>query len=84
MFPAAHVSAGAGAGVDDPDDVQVPAATARHRNATVAAYVTWRPFDPVFLNLEARRVTTRQGVTAASAAGSRRNEHLNLAIGFEF
>ncbi len=68
---------GGGRGMDDPEDADV-LANGRLRNTTAEAHLHWRPAGPVVLGFEWRRTTTDY------AAGSRTNQHLNLAFGFEF
>jgi hypothetical protein len=67
--------AGAGCGVDDPEDEDGPA---RLRNAACAAHVLWRPAQPLVLGLELRQVRTRYATETA------RVDHINLALGVEF
>ena len=68
---------GGGSGIDDPEDADV-LANGRLRNTTTEAHVHWRPAGPVVIGFEWRRTATDY------AAGSRTNQHLNLAFGFEF
>lgn len=72
-------SGGAGCGDDSPDAVDVVFdAAARRENKVCAEYFVLRPAGPLFLGGEARQMTTRY------RAGTFKNNHLNLAIGFEF
>ena len=68
---------GGGSGLDDPEDADV-LPNGRLRNTTTEAHVQWRPAGPIVLGFEWRRTATDY------AAGSRTNQHLNLAFGFEF
>ena len=67
--------AGAGCGLDDPDDDDRPM---RLRNAACAAHLLWRPAQPLVLGLEYREVRTRY------AAGPARVRHVGVAFGVEF
>ena len=68
---------GGGLGFDDPEDADV-AAGGRLRNTVTEAHLHWRPAGPTLIGLEWRSIATDY------AAGSRTNQHLNLAFGFEF
>jgi len=68
---------GAGMGLDDPEDGDLPAA-GRLKNETTEAHAHWRPAGPLVLGLEWRRTTTTY------AAGKSANNHINIALGFEF
>jgi len=72
-------SGGLGCGDDSPNgaDVGVDAA-ARRENRECAEYVMLRPAGPTFVGFEARQMATRY------RAGTFKNNHLNLALGFEF
>jgi hypothetical protein len=70
-------SFGAGCGVDEPNAADL-APGARLRNEAIAAYSTLRPAGPITIGLEVRRLTTTY------AAGPVTNNHVNLALGFEF
>ena len=75
VHPFPVLSAGAGCGVDDPRDRDRPL---RRRNTVCAAHLLWRPAGTLVAGLEYRRLSTLY------ASGSRyRNDHLNLALGFE-
>ena len=67
---------GAGCGVADPEDADLPAG--RQRNAACEGHLIVRPGGPVFAGLEFRRLRTRY------PAGTVANDHLNVAAGFEF
>lgn len=72
-------SGGAGCGIDDPRDGDVlQDANGRLQNTACAAYAIVRPAGPVFVGAEVRRIETRY-IGARFA-----NNHLNLAMGFEF
>ncbi|MGH7631036.1 MAG: hypothetical protein ACREOF_16960 [Gemmatimonadales bacterium] len=73
--PSVLWEAGAGFGIDDPDDDDRPA---RERNIAWAAHVTVRPGGSIVAGLEYRKLETRY------AGGDVANDHLNLAVGFEF
>ena len=68
---------GAGCGVDDPEDSDLPA-TARLRNVSCGGHFTTHPSGPLLMGLEARRLVTNY------AAGKFRVDHINLFFGFEF
>ncbi len=68
---------GAGCGVDQPRKVDV-AVGGRLRNRSCAGYTILRPSGPLFIGAEVRQISTTY------AAGDVRNNHLNLALGFEF
>lgn len=68
---------GAGIGMDDPEDADVPP-SGRTRNRTTEAHLHWRPSGPIVVGFEWRRTATD------FTSGSRTNQHLNLAFGFEF
>jgi hypothetical protein len=68
---------GAGGGFDDPEDGDL-APTGRLRNAASEAHLHWRPAGPLVFGLEFRRIETMY------AAGKLVNDHLNVAMGFEF
>ena len=65
---------GAGCGIDltDPDYAPI-----RRQNTVCAAYVHWRPVQPLVLGLEYRQIGTR---FSTGTFGAR---HFNLAFGFE-
>lgn len=68
---------GGGCGIDDPDDVDLPA-TGRFRNFVCEGHVEWRPPGPLIVGFEFRRLETRY------QAGDFVVNHLNLAAGFRF
>lgn len=74
--PRSYFQFGAGCGVADPEDEDVPAG--RLRNVVCAAHAIARPGGGVLVGLEFRRLRTTY------AAGPEENDHLNLAAGFEF
>ena len=76
--PAASLELGGGAGIDDPDDSDLVAAS-RLRNTAFEGHVVWRR-SPVVIGLEARGVRTRY----APPLGTRSAAHVNLGAGFEF
>jgi hypothetical protein len=67
---------GTGCGAADPED-DLPA-TGRLRNVACAAHLTLRPAGPLVVGAEYRRLETTY------RAGTVANDHLNLAVGFEF
>ncbi len=73
--PSVLWEAGAGFGIDDPDDEDRPV---RERNIAWSAHVAVRPAGPIVAGLEYRRMKTRYAATDFA------NEHVNLAVGFEF
>jgi len=68
---------GAGCGIDDPDDTDVPAA-GRLKNFVCEGHVRWDAAGPIVLGLGFRRLETtyQTGVYTAS--------HVNLATGWRF
>ena len=68
---------GAGAGIDDPRDSDVPA-TGRFRNLVYEGHVQWRPPGPFIFGFEVRRLNTRY------QSGDFKATHLNLAAGYTF
>ncbi len=72
-----RVLTGIGFGFDDPEDADVPAG-GRLKNEVAEAHLHWRPSGPMVIGLEFRRARTR------FASGPLTNDHLNLALGFEF
>jgi hypothetical protein len=77
VAPSAIWSFGAGAGVDDPRDADL-ATGGRQRNASAAGYFITHPSGPLVLGIEVRRIATTYGGRKLA------NDHLNLALGFEF
>jgi hypothetical protein len=73
--PSLLVEAGVGFGIDDPDDADRPL---RERNFAWNATLTVRPAGPLLAGLEFRKMETRY------AGADVANDHLNLAVGFEF
>ena len=78
LRPAAAWEAGAGVGVDDPDDDDL-LPTSRVRNTAFEGHLAWRP-APLVVGLEVRRIRTRY----ADPLGTISATHANLAVGFEF
>jgi hypothetical protein len=74
--PTPALELGAGAGIDDPDDGDLVAAS-RRRNTTFEGHVIWRRL-PVVVGLEGRGIRTRYSPGTRSAA------HVNLGVGLEF
>ena len=68
---------GAGCGLDDPKDSDVPPA-GRFRNFVCEGHVEWRPPGPLVFGFEYRRLKTR------FQSGDFTANHLNLAAGFHF
>jgi hypothetical protein len=77
LRPRAGWMVGAGCGIDDPKDVDVPA-TGRFRNFVCEGHAEWRPPGPLVFGFEFRRLETRY------QAGDFVVNHLNLAAGFKF
>jgi hypothetical protein len=73
--PSIMWEAGAGFGIDDPDDEDRPFRT---RNVAWSGFLTVRPAGPILAGLEYRKMKTRY------ATGDFANDHVNLAVGFEF
>ena len=83
------ISLGTGCGVDDPRTTLPATGTVpgtRTRNAACEAHLAWRPGGPFFLGLEGRRTETRWVARTVGVDSERkfRNDHINIAIGFEF
>ena len=77
--PGSIASGGVGCGADHPRADDLPRdGTARLRNTACAVHALLKPAGPVFLGAEARRIATQY------ANARYDNNHLNLAIGFEF
>jgi hypothetical protein len=74
--PSSLVEFGGGCGVGDPDDDQLPAD--RLRNVSCEGHVIAHPGGPIVAGLEFRRLKTTY------PSGSEDNNHVNLALGFEF
>jgi hypothetical protein len=68
---------GGGCGIDDPKDVDIPAA-GRFRNFVCEGHVEWRPKGPLVLGFEFRRLQTTY------QAGDFTASHVNLAAGYRF
>jgi hypothetical protein len=74
--PSARFELGGGCGVGDPDDAALPAG--RLRNLSCEGHVITHPGGPVVAGLEFRRLRTRYPTETIT------NNHVNLAMGFEF
>ena len=74
--PSSLLEFGGGCGAGDPDDDQLPAG--RLRNVSCEAHMIAHPGGPVVAGLEFRRLKTTY------PTGAVENDHLNLALGFEF
>ena len=72
-----RILVGLGAGMDDPEDADL-APGGRTRNVTSEFHVHWHPSGPLVVGAEWRQTKTDFTV------GSRTNQHLNLAFGFQF
>jgi hypothetical protein len=68
---------GGGCGIDDPKDVDIPAA-GRFRNFVCEGHVEWRPKGPLVFGFEFRRLQTTYQAGDATA------NHINLAAGYRF
>ncbi|MFI5311106.1 MAG: hypothetical protein ACHQQ3_07740 [Gemmatimonadales bacterium] len=77
LKPTSRVVLGAGYGFDDPRDEDL-AAGSRLKNEATEVHLHVRPAGPLVLGFEYRRLETTY------ATGKLANDHLNLAIGFEF
>ena len=77
-YRAGSVEVGAGAGIDDPDDEDLVAAS-RLRNMAFGGHVIWRHV-PAVVGLEAREIRTRYAAPVGTASAL----HVNLGVGFEF
>jgi hypothetical protein len=73
--------AGAGLGVDDPQEGGLDPLTRRQMNTVLTAHVLWRP-APLVFGLEFRHLATTYG--SGPQGGEREASHLNLAAGIEF
>lgn len=74
--PSARLELGTGCGLSDPDDESLPAG--RERNVACEAHLITRPSGPIVAGVEYRQLRTTY------PAGTRRNHHVNVAVGFEF
>jgi hypothetical protein len=74
------LTVGGGCGVDEPDPPATPAtpATFRLRNQVCSSHVIVRPEGPLVLGLTYRRLSTKY------ARGTFDNDHVNLALGYQF
>ena len=72
-----HVVFGAGCGVDDPDDRDVPSG-GRLQNVVCEGHFEWRPPGPLLFGFEYRRFATRY------RGGDFTASQLNLAAGYRF
>jgi hypothetical protein len=77
LRPVPHFMFGAGCGVDDPKDADLPV-TGRLRNLVCEGHAEWRPPGPLVFGLEYRRLETRY------ASGDFTANHVNLAAGYRF
>lgn len=77
LKPDARVIIGGGYGYDDPRDSDLLPG-GRLKNATTEVHLHYRPVQPVVIGLTYRRLETTY------ASGKLANDHLNLALGFEF
>ncbi|MBC7791268.1 MAG: hypothetical protein H7Z74_15080 [Anaerolineae bacterium] len=74
--PESRLEVGAGCGVADPRDRDLPAQ--RQRNVTCETHIIVRPDGPLLVGFTYRRLETSFPTRKVS------NDHLNLAVGFEF
>ena len=72
-----RVKLGAGCGMDEPRSADV-ASGGRLRNTSCSGYTIVRPAGPLFVGAEYRRIDTKY------TSGTFANNHVNLAMGFEF
>lgn len=75
--PSPMVVVGAGYGMDDPDDTDLPAG-GRRKNSATEVHLHLRPGGPIVVGFEYRRMQTTY------ASGPLTNDHLNVAVGFVF
>ena len=73
----ALVKLGAGCGIDEPRPADV-ASGGRLRNSACSGYTIVRPAGPLFFGAEFRRISTKY------TSGTFADNHVNLAMGFEF
>ncbi|MEA3245939.1 MAG: hypothetical protein U9Q74_07255 [Gemmatimonadota bacterium] len=77
LTPDPRLTIGAGYGMDDPDDADLPV-SGRLKNAATEVHVHIRPAGPLLLGFEYRRLETMY------RSGPLVNDHLNVAVGFTF
>lgn len=77
LRPIRHAMFGAGCGIDDPDDRDVPLG-GRLQNFVCEGHVEWRPPGPLVFGFEYRRFSTRY------QSGDFTASQLNLAAGYRF
>jgi hypothetical protein len=75
--PSSRVLLGAGYGMDDPRDSDLPAGS-RLKNVVREAHIHVRPGGPFVFGLEYRRLETTY------STGMLANDHINLSMGIEF
>jgi hypothetical protein len=76
LRPSSLLELGGGCGVGDPDDAGLPAG--RLRNVSCEGHLITHPGGPVVAGVEFRRLRTTY------SSGPVHNNHVNLAVGFEF
>jgi hypothetical protein len=69
---------GGGAGIDDPDETQLPAATGRGKNVVIEGHLHLRPGGGLIMGAEYRRITTTY------SAGDLTANHVNVFMGVAF
>lgn len=79
LRPVPRLELGAGYGLDDPNDADLDALTARLKNLSWEGHLHWRP-GPLVFGAEFRRIETTYG----APLGVLWVHHINLAAGFEF
>jgi hypothetical protein len=77
ITPTPRVILGAGYGMDDPDDDDLPA-SGRLKNTASEIHLHLRPSGPIVLGFEYRRLETTY------RSGPIGNDHLNVAVGWRF
>jgi hypothetical protein len=75
--PSSRVVIGGGYGFDDPRDEDLLPGS-RLKNTAIEGHLHLRPAGPLVIGLEYRRLETTYAI------GKLANDHLNLALGFEF
>jgi hypothetical protein len=78
LRPTVQWEIGGGAGIDDPDDADLAAAS-RLRNLAVEGHITWRRL-PAVVGVEVRHLRTRYPAPVEDLTAT----HVNLGMGFEF
>jgi hypothetical protein len=80
ILPTPQWEIGGGAGIDDPEDGELPTDAGRLKNFVWEAHLIWRP-SPLVFGFEFRRLETTYG---DPSIGKQTANHYNVAAGFEF